>query len=100
MFFLQHSEYVPELLLESEEKYRFYSELKRSVNSVEINQNDANIRFEYGDVKYVFSEGKILAIKDEKIADKALDTEFSKKPTEVFRRLQKYITSLSPRENI
>ena len=63
MFLLQHSEFVPELLIESEEKYRFYSELKRSVNSAEINQNNANIGFEYGDVKYVFSDGNNLAIK-------------------------------------
>ena len=37
--------------------------MKRSVNSAETNQNDANIGFEYGDVKYVFSDGNILAVK-------------------------------------
>ena len=37
--------------------------MKRSVNSAEINKNDATIGFEYGDVKYVFSDGNILAVK-------------------------------------
>lgn len=92
LFLLQHSEFVPELLIESEEKYRFYTELKRTVNYAAINKDAANIGFEYGDVQYVFSEGDILAIKDGKIAEKALITEFSKKPAEVFRRMQKYIS--------
>lgn len=92
LFLLQHSEFVPELLIESEEKYRFYTELKRSVSYAEINKDVANIGFEYGDVQYVFSEGDILAIKNGKIAEKALITEFSKKPAEVFRRMQKYIS--------
>ena len=43
MFLLQHSEYIPELLIESEEKYRFYAELKRSVKHAEINKDTDNI---------------------------------------------------------
>ena len=82
MFLLQHSEFVPELLIESEEKYRFYSELKRSVNSAEINQNNANIGFEYGDVKYVFSDGNILAIKGGKIVEKKSIDDFAKRPAD------------------
>lgn len=50
MFLLQHSEYIPELLIESEEKYRFYAELKRSVKHTEINKDADNIGFEYRDV--------------------------------------------------
>lgn len=88
MFLLQHSEYVLELLIESEEKYRFYSELKRSVNSAEINQNDANIGFEYGDVKYVFSDGNILAVKSGAIVEKKSIADFARRPADTYRRLQ------------
>lgn len=70
MFLLQHSEYIPELLIESEEKYRFYAELKRSVKHAEINKDADNIGFEYGDVHFIFTDGNILAIKEGRIVEK------------------------------
>ena len=62
--------------------------MKRSVNSAEINQNDANIGFEYGDVKYVFSDGNSLAIKGEAIAEKKSIVDFARRPADTYRRLQ------------
>lgn len=59
MFLLQHSEYIPELLIESEEKYRFYAELKRSVKHTEINKDADNIGFEYRDVHFIFTDGTV-----------------------------------------
>jgi len=88
LFLLKHSDFTTELLIESEEKYRFYSELKRSVNSAVINEENANIGFEYGDTRFVFASGKILAIRGDRIIDSRPIDDFARKPSETFRRLQ------------
>ena len=98
LFLLQHSEYVPELLIESEEKYRFYSELKRSVNYAEINKEAANIGFEYGDVKYVFTDGNIMAIKDGIIIEKALIADFVRKPADTYRKMEAAVVHSSSKK--
>ena len=89
LFLLEHSEYIPELLFRSEEEYRFYSELKRNVNSAEINDSGANIGFEHEDTKFVFASGNILAIRGEKIVEQVTVSSFSRKPAATFRKLQK-----------
>ena len=89
LFLLEHSEYIPELLLRSEEEYRFYSELKRNVNSAEINDSGANIGFEHEDTKFVFASGNILAIRGEKIVEQVPVSSFSRKPAATFRKLQR-----------
>ena len=61
--------------------------MKRSVKSAEINQNDANIGFEYGDVKYVFSDGNILAVKGGAIVEKKSIIDFVRSPADTYRRL-------------
>lgn len=93
MFLLQHSEFVPELLIESEEKYRFYTELKRSVNYAEISGDDTNVGFVYGDVQYVFSDGNILAVKGGAIVEKKSIANFAKRPADTYRRLQAAVES-------
>ena len=75
-------------MIESKEKYRFYTELKRSVNYAEINKEAANIGFEYGDVEYVFSDGNIMAVKDGTIVEKTLISDFARRPADTYRRLQ------------
>lgn len=95
MFLLQHSEYIPELLIESEEKYRFYAELKRSVKHAEINKDADNIGFEYGDVQFVFTDGNILAIKNGIIVEKRAVSDFARKPADTYRRLQGAINHLN-----
>lgn len=62
--------------------------MKRSVNSAEINKNDATIGFEYGDVKYVFSDGNILAVKGGAIVEKKSIADFARRPADTYRRLQ------------
>ena len=62
--------------------------MKRSVNSAEFNQNDANIGFEYGDVKYVFSDGNILAVKGGAIVEKKSIADVAKRSDDTYRRLQ------------
>lgn len=89
LFLLEHSEYIPELLFRSEEEYRFYSELKRNVNSAEINDSGANIGFEHEDTKFVFASGNILAIRGEKIVEQVPVSSFSRKPAATFRKLQR-----------
>lgn len=95
MFLLKHSEYIPELLIESEEKYRFYSELKRSVNYAEINGDDAGVGFQYDDVQYVFSDGNILAIKDSTIVERKAIADFARRPADTYRRLQAAVEFLN-----
>lgn len=92
MFLLQHSEYIPELLIESEEKYRFYEELKRSVNNAKINKDADNIGFEYEDVQFIFTGGNILAIKEGRIVEKRAISDFARRPADTYRRLRMAIT--------
>lgn len=92
LFLLQHSEFVQELLVESEEQYRFYTELKRNANSSVINENETEPGFSCGDVKFIFSEGKILALKEGKIVESCLISEFGRRPTEMYRRMQKVVS--------
>ena len=53
-----------------------------------INKNDATIGFERGDVKYVFSDGNILAVKGGVIVEKKSIVDFAKRPADTYRRLQ------------
>lgn len=89
LFLLEHSEYIPELLFQSEEEYRFYAELKRNVNSAEINDTGANIGFEHEDTKFVFAGGNILAIRRDEIVEQIPVADFSRKPAATFRKLQR-----------
>lgn len=91
LFLLQHSEVVPELMLKSEEEYRFYRELKRTSSSVDIDESKADHSFKYGDISYFFQSGEILAVKDNKIVQKCTISDFSRKPANTFRLL-KYAT--------
>lgn len=99
MFLLQHSEFVPELLIESEEKYRFYTELKRSINYAEISGDDTNVGFVYGDVQYVFSNGDILAVKDGAIVERKSVADFARRPADTYRRLQAAVEHLAIKNN-
>lgn len=89
LFLLEHSEYIPELLFQNEEEYRFYAELKRNVNSAEINDVGANIGFEYEDTKFIFAGENILAIRGDEIVEQIPVANFSRKPAAAFRKLQR-----------
>ncbi len=94
MFLLEHSEIVPELQFKNEEEYRFYSELKRITEKTEISEGVKNISFARGDTKYLFSGGEILALMGDKIVQRVELTDFSKRPSQVFRLLQ-YATQVT-----
>lgn len=89
MFLLKHMEYIPELLIQSEEEYRFYMELKRRIGPV---ADDAALKpgFEYGDVKYLFEDNKICVYKNGHLAGSESTATFMHQPNAVFRRLYKY----------
>ena len=87
LFLLEHSEWVSELRMKSEEEYRFYTELKRSAKAAEIEEGEA-AGFVMGDIRFVFSNGEILALKDGKIVERKSLTEFARRPAQVYRQLQ------------
>ncbi|WP_276950151.1 restriction endonuclease-like protein [Acetatifactor muris] len=87
LFLLEHSEWVQELRFKSEAEYRFYTELKRSAKAAEIAE-DETAGFVMGHSRFVFSDGEILALKDGKIVERKLLTEFSRRPAQVYRQLQ------------
>lgn len=90
LFLLKNVEYVPELLLRSEEEYRFYMELKRRTGIALENNTDDTSGFEIGDTKVLFDDGQIQVFKFGKEAGKCTVGEFSRHPNAMFRRLQWY----------
>ena len=90
-FLLEHSQEVPELRLRSENEYRLYRELKRALNSTEINEEGTDVGFRFEDAMVVFEEGKINTYRDGKIISQfSIDT-FTRSPNGVFRQLQRII---------
>lgn len=87
MFLLEHSEYVQELRFKNEAEFRFYTELKRNVKAAEIDE-DVATGFTVDGSRFVFSDGEIMAIKDDKIVERQSIIEFNKRPAQVFRLLQ------------
>ncbi len=87
MFLLRHSAKVLELCLQSEEEYRFYTELKRRTDAAVINDEDPSVGFQLGDLKVAFEEGEIILIKEGSIIEKCSVSEFSRTPNATFRRL-------------
>ena len=80
---------MPELLLRSEEEYRFYTELKRCTGTA-LNDNKSTAGFELGGLKVLFDEGKIQVFRDGKEVANCSVAEFSRQPNATFRRLQRY----------
>ena len=60
---LYYKIYVKELLFRSEEEYRLYSELKRHVNSPDIEGEDKVFAF-YTDTCRFFADGDIVVLRD------------------------------------
>ncbi len=87
MFLLRHSSQVPELLLQSEEEYRFYTELKRRTDASVINEEDPASGFEVNGSRIAFENGQILVISNGEIIEQCSISEFAKTPNMVFRRL-------------
>ena len=87
-FLLENVEFVPELLLRSEEEYRFYMELKRRTgHTLEEKMADDEPGFEIGTMKVLFEDGKIIVIRGGNIVTEYSINEFSRYPNASFRRI-------------
>ena len=89
MFLLEHSTEAPELSIRSEAEYRLFSELKRALNNTEINDNGKDIGFVFGDATIIFEDGKIHAMRDNKICVEYGIQEFCRNPNAVFKNIKK-----------
>lgn len=89
-FLLENAQVVPELLLGSEEEYRFYTELKRRTGLALESSESAQGGFELGDTKVLFDDGKIQIFRDGKNVGSCTIAEFSRHPNAAFRQLQRY----------
>jgi len=87
-FLLEHSQEVPELRLRSENEYRLYRELKRALNSTEINEEGTDVRFRFEDAMVVFEDGKINTYRDGKIISQFSVDSFTRSPNGVFRQIK------------
>lgn len=62
--------------------------MKRSAEKAVISEGDENIGFVRGESKFVFSGGKILALKNGNIVESIAIEAFSRRPAQMFRLLQ------------
>lgn len=90
LFLLENAQVVPELLLRSEEEYRFYTELKRRTGLALERSESAPGGFELGSTKILFDDGKIQVFRDGKNVGSCSIAEFSRHPNATFRQLQRY----------
>ena len=88
MFLLERSSEAPERGIRSEAEYRLFSELKRALNSTEINDDGSDIGFIFGDATIVFEDGKIHVYRDKRIIAEHDILDFSRSPNAVFRNLK------------
>ncbi len=93
LFLLQHSSQIPELLIRSEEEYRFFTELKRRTDPAIINGESTQLVFEVSGSRVVFRDGDIEVYRDGKLISTSSIREFSRMPHTVFRTIIKRITS-------
>ena len=90
-FLLKHSESTAELLLRSEEEYRFLTELKRFVMDASIinDEDDRPLGFAFGEHKILFQDGEIKLIKEGKMVSLCTISDFMKRPNIEFRGIMK-----------
>lgn len=91
MFLLEHSAEAPELRIRSEEEYRLYTELKRALNSAEINESGEDVGFTFGSARIVFEDGKIRVYQDGRVTDEQDIHQFGRTPGAVFREIERAI---------
>ena len=97
LFLLENMEFVPELLLRSEEEYRFYTELKHRTGTA-LEDNESSTGFVLGHIKVLFDDGQIQVYKDEKFAGRCSIAEFLRQPNATFRRLLRYAKTVENRQ--
>lgn len=89
IFLLEHSSEAPELSIRSEEEFRLFSELKRALNSTEINDDGKDIGFIFEGSTIIFEDGKIHIYRNKTICAEFDINTFSHTPNAVFRNIQK-----------
>ncbi len=87
-FLLEHSTEVPELFLQTEQEYRLYSELKRTLNSSQINEKGSELGFRFQNRLIVFEEGKVQIYYDGRICASYDIREFDVRPNWLFRQIR------------
>lgn len=89
LFLLEHSAEMPELFIRTEQEYRLYSELRRTLKDSEFSGEGAELSFKFDDSIVVFENGEIHVYRGGKLRAKYGVQEFSRSPNAVFRRIKK-----------
>ena len=92
LFLLQNAEFVPELLLTTEEEYRLYMELKRASGKA-LTDNTAETGFTLNGLNVLFADDQICFYQGGKELGRYQLTDFSRRPNATFRRMQKQCLS-------
>ncbi len=95
MFLLEHSAEAPELGIRNETEFRLFNELKRALNSTEINDSGSDIGFTINNSTIIFEDGKIHIYHDKAIRAEYEIKEFSRTPNAVFRRIQNSLMNMT-----
>lgn len=95
LFLLQNVEETPDLLLRSEAEYRLYTELKRAVKAITVEDKGKDrLGIQLGDQKsIVLEEDDFLIVCDNSIKDKIPVAEFARAPRKYFQRIQSVLVS-------
>lgn len=89
LFLLENSTEVPELYLQTEDQYRFYSELKRRVGMEKEDNDNLQNGFRIGDCTVFFLDGNIiLSMGGKKQVSRRIE-DFDRHPNAIFRSLYK-----------
>ena len=91
LFLLEHSTYVSDLVLGSEEEYRFYTELRRRTDPAIINSEEHPNGFTFEGSTIIFTGAEILAYAGDKITARYPVNDFIHRPNAVFRQIMRSI---------
>ncbi len=95
IFLLEHSAEAPEFGIRNETEFRLFNELKRALNSTEINDRGSDIGFTINNSTIIFEDGKIHIYHDKSIRAEYEIKEFSRTPNAVFWRIQNSIMRIT-----
>ena len=93
-FLLEHSIYVSDLVLGSEEEYRFLTELRRRTDAAVINGEEHPNGFMFEGSTILFTGAEILAYADNKITARYPVNDFIHRPNAVFRQIMRSIKDM------
>ena len=99
-FLLEHSIYVSDLVLGSEEEYRFFTELRRRTDAAIINGEEHPNGFMFEGSTILFTGAEILAYADNKLTARCPVNDFIHRPNAVFRQIMRSIKAAAPNQNM